>query len=38
MDVRPWYLILREELRMGLFANRVLRILFGPEGEELRGC
>jgi hypothetical protein len=35
---KAWYLILREEPRLGVFENRVLRRLFGPKGEELRGC
>jgi len=30
-----WYLILREENRLGVFKKRVLRKIFGPQGEEI---
>jgi hypothetical protein len=32
-----WSLILREELRLWVFENRVLRRIFGPKGEEVVG-
>jgi hypothetical protein len=32
-----WYLILREEHRLRVFENRVLRRIFGPKREELTG-
>jgi hypothetical protein len=32
-----WYLTLREEHRMRLFGNRVLRGIFGPKREEVTG-
>jgi hypothetical protein len=28
---------LREEIRLGVFENRVLRIIFGPERDEIMG-
>jgi hypothetical protein len=30
-----WSLILREELRLRVFQNRVLRRIFGPKGDEV---
>jgi hypothetical protein len=32
-----WSLTLQEEHRLRVFKNRVLRRLFGPEGEEVAG-
>ena len=32
-----WSLILREECRLKLFENRVLRRLFGPKRDEVTG-
>jgi hypothetical protein len=32
-----WYLILREEHRLRLFENRVLRRIFGPKRDEVTG-
>ena len=32
-----WSLILREERRLRVFENRVLRTVFGPKGEEVTG-
>jgi len=32
-----WSLTLREEIRLGVFENRVLRIIFGPERDEIMG-
>jgi hypothetical protein len=32
-----WSLTLREELRLGMFENRVLRKIFGPKRDEVRG-
>jgi hypothetical protein len=32
-----WSLILNEEHRLKIFENRVLRRIFGPEGDELTG-
>ena len=32
-----WSLTLREERRLGLFENRVLRRIFGPKGDEVTG-
>jgi hypothetical protein len=32
-----WSLILREEHRLGLFKNRVLRRIFGPKRDEVTG-
>jgi len=32
-----WSLILREERRLRVFENRVLRRIFGPKGEEVLG-
>jgi len=32
-----WSLILREESRMRLFENSVLRRIFGPKRDEVRG-
>jgi len=31
-----WSLILREELRVRVFENRVLRRIFGPKRDELK--
>jgi hypothetical protein len=30
-----WSLTLREERRLGMFENRVLRRIFGPKGDEV---
>jgi len=30
-----WSLILREERRLRMFENRMLRIIFGPKGDEV---
>jgi hypothetical protein len=32
-----WSLTLREECRLGVFENRVLRRIFGPEMDEVTG-
>jgi hypothetical protein len=32
-----WSLTLREELRLRVFENRVLRIIFGPKRDEVTG-
>ena len=32
-----WFLTLREERRLRVFANRVLRIIFGPKRDEVTG-
>ena len=32
-----WSLTLREELRLRVFENRVLRMIFGPERDEIIG-
>ena len=32
-----WSLTLREESRLRVFENRVLRIIFGPKRDEVRG-
>jgi hypothetical protein len=32
-----WYLTLREEHRLRVFENRVLRIIFGPKMDEVTG-
>jgi hypothetical protein len=32
-----WPLTLREELRLRVFENRVLRRIFGPKGDEVAG-
>jgi len=32
-----WWLTLREELRLRVFENRVLRRIFGPERDEIIG-
>jgi hypothetical protein len=32
-----WYLTLREEHRLRVFENRVLRRIFGPKGDEVTG-
>jgi hypothetical protein len=34
---KSWSLILREELRPRVFANRVLRRIFGPKRDEVTG-
>jgi hypothetical protein len=33
-----WSLALKEESRYGVFAKRVLRRIFGPKRNKLRGC
>jgi hypothetical protein len=37
MGVKIWYLTLREEHRLGVFENRVLRRIFGPKIDEVTG-
>jgi len=37
MDVKTWPLTLREERRLGVFENRVLRRIFGPKRDEVTG-
>jgi hypothetical protein len=32
-----WYLTLREDHRLGVFENRMLRRIFGPKTDEVRG-
>jgi hypothetical protein len=32
-----WFLALREEHRLRVFENRVLRRIFGPKGDEVTG-
>ena len=32
-----WSVTLREEIRLRVFQNRVLRGIFGPKGDEVRG-
>jgi hypothetical protein len=32
-----WSLTLREQLRLRVFENRVLRRIFGPKGDEVTG-
>jgi hypothetical protein len=32
-----WFLTLREEQRLRVFENRVLRRIFGPKGDEVTG-
>jgi hypothetical protein len=32
-----WSLTLREEHRLGVFENRVLRMIFGPKRDEVTG-
>jgi len=32
-----WYLRMREELKLRLFKNGVLRKIFGPKGEKVTG-
>jgi hypothetical protein len=32
-----WSLTLKEEIRLGVYENRVLRRIFGPEREEVAG-
>jgi hypothetical protein len=36
-DCETWYLILREEHRLRVFENRVLRRIFGPKRDEVTG-
>jgi hypothetical protein len=36
-ECETWSLILREEHRLRLFENRVLRRTFGPKGDEVTG-
>jgi hypothetical protein len=35
MGVKTWSLTLKEELRVRVFENRVLRRIFGPEMDEV---
>jgi hypothetical protein len=37
MGVKPWSLTLREERRLRVFENRVLRRVFGPKRDEVTG-
>jgi hypothetical protein len=37
MGVKPWSLTLREEHRLRVFENRVLRRIFGPKRDEVTG-
>jgi hypothetical protein len=37
MGVRTWSLTLREEHRLRVFENRVLRRIFGPKRDEVTG-
>ena len=37
MSVADWSLTLREERRLRVFENRVLRRIFGPKREEIAG-
>jgi hypothetical protein len=37
MGVKFWSLTLREEHRLRVFENRVLRRIFGPTKDEVRG-
>jgi hypothetical protein len=32
---KAWSLILKEEHRLGVFENKVLRIIFGPKRDEV---
>jgi hypothetical protein len=34
---KTWSLMLREEHRLGMFENRMLRRIFGPKRNEVRG-
>jgi hypothetical protein len=34
---KTWSLILREEHRLGVFENRVLKRIFGPRRDEVAG-
>jgi len=34
---KPWSVPLREEQRLRVFENRVLREIFGPKSEEVTG-
>jgi len=36
-ECETWSLTLREEHRMGVFANKVLRKIFGPKRDEVTG-
>ena len=36
-ECKTWSLTLREELKLRVLENRVLRRIFGPKMEELRG-
>ena len=36
-ECETWSLTLREELRLSVFDNRVLRRIFGPERDEVTG-
>jgi hypothetical protein len=35
---KTWSLTLREDQRLGVFGNRVLRRIFGPKRNEIMGC
>jgi hypothetical protein len=35
--ILPWSLTLREERRLSVFVNRVLRRIFGPKRDEVTG-
>jgi hypothetical protein len=34
---KTWSLTLKEEHRLGVYENRMLRGIFGPEGDEITG-
>jgi hypothetical protein len=36
-DIETWSLTLRDEHRLGVFENRVLRRIFGPKRDEVPG-
>jgi hypothetical protein len=37
MECETWYLTLREEHRLNVFENRVLRRIFGPNRDKVMG-
>jgi len=37
LHCETWFLISREEPRLRVFENRVLRRIFGPKKDEIRG-
>jgi hypothetical protein len=36
-ECETWFLTLSEEYRLRVFENRVLRRIFGPKGDEVKG-